>query len=452
MKIPHHPFGLALSLIMAVSASADKPASKPNIVFIISDDQAWGDYGFMGHPKISTPRLDKLAAESLTFQRGYTPVPVCRPSLATMITGLYPHQHGVTGNDPDLPDRGVKPQVARNQPKYAPIYQSIVDHFAAQPNLVRTLTKQGYLALQTGKWWEGDPIKVAGFTHAMTAGTGKGDRHGGKGLEIGREGLQPIREFVEKAGGHPFIVWYAPLLPHDPHTPPADLLEKYQKLSPSKAVAAYWANVEWFDRTCGELLDYLDQKNLRDDTIVVYVCDNGWIQDPNKPNRFAPRSKLSPYEGGIRTPIMISWPGKIRPRMEKIQLASSIDLWPTLAALLKSSPPQSLPGINLTDDAAVKGRSSVFGEQYSHNIADVRQPTLSLQNRWVVNGWWKLIAPNPHTRPDAQPELYDLENDPWETKNLAETNPAMTKDLTNQLDQWWRNPSQGPSPLPKEVK
>lgn len=441
MKPQNLLYNLTLVLALAAPAQSAESAVRPNIVFIISDDQAWSDYGFMGHPEIATPRLDKLASESITFLRGYTPVPVCRPSLATMLTGLYPHQHGVTGNDPDLPDKDVNAQTGRGNPKFAPLYQSIVDGFAAQPNLVRDLTRQGYVALQTGKWWEGDPIEVAGFTHAMTAGTGMDDRHGGKGLEIGREGLQPIRDFVEQAGEKPFIVWYAPFLPHDPHTPPSDLLEKYQKLTPSKAVAAYWGNVEWFDRTCGELLDYLDEKKLRDNTIIVYICDNGWIQDPDKPNIFAPRSKLSSYEGGVRTPIMISWPGKITPRMEKVHLASSIDLWPTLAALLKTGAPDGLPGIDFTNAAAVANRSAVFGEQYAHNIADVKQPTLSLQNRWVIDGWWKLISPDSHTRPAALPELYDLKNDPWEKTNLAGSDPERVKALTAQLDKWWQNPA-----------
>jgi arylsulfatase A-like enzyme len=438
MKIPIHFTRLALIVALAIPAWAAETAARPNIVFIISDDQAWSDYSFMGHPKIATPRLDQLAAESLTFHRGYTPVPVCRPSLATMITGLYPHQHGVTGNDPDLPDKDVNTQAARGNPKYAPIYQAIVDGFAAHPNLVRDLTQQDYVALQTGKWWEGDPIKTAGFTHAMTAGTGKGDRHGGKGLEIGREGLQPIRDFVEQAGGKPFIVWYAPFLPHDPHTPPADLLEKYQKLTPSKAVAAYWGNVEWFDRTCGELLDYLDEKKLRDNTIVIYVCDNGWIQDPDKPNRFAPRSKLTPYEGGVRTPIMVSWPGKIEPRMEKVHLASSADLWPTLAALLKTKAPDSLPGINLTDPAATAKRTAIFGEQYAHNIADVKNPTKSMQNLWIIEGWWKLILPNSENRPNRKTQLYNLSEDPWEKNDLSDSEPDKVKDLSAKIQQWWK--------------
>lgn len=429
-------FAAALAAGVALTHAAEKSA-RPNIVFIISDDQAWGDYGFMGHPKIATPHLDQLAAESLTFQRGYTTVPVCRPSLATIVTGLYPHQHGVTGNDPVLPAKDVKPQKARGNPKYSRYYQTIIDNFAKRPNLVRNLTASGYVSLQTGKWWEGDPVKTAGFSHAMTAGTGKIDRHGGKGLEIGRQGLKPIQEFIEQAGDKPFFVWYAPMLPHDPHTPPAELLAKYKKLAPSEPVARYWANVEWFDRTCGELMDYLKEKGLRENTIIIYTCDNGWIQNPDKANVFAPRSKLTPYEGGVRTPIMISWPARLKPRMDTGHPASNVDLWPTLAALLKTEVPAGLPGINLTDEQAVAKRQRIFGEQYPHGVTDVDHPTLALENRWVVDGWWKLIAPDPRNRPDAKPELYDLKNDPWEKSDLAATQPDTVKRLSEVMDQWW---------------
>ncbi|MGL5019848.1 MAG: sulfatase-like hydrolase/transferase [Luteolibacter sp.] len=215
---------VAVAAVVACSAAihAAENVARPNIVFIVSDDQTWNDYGFMGHPHIATPRLDKLAAESLVYQRGYSPVPVCRPSLATILTGLDPHQHGVTGNDPVLPDKDVKPQKARGNPKYTRYYQTVIDHFAKRPNLVRNLTEKGYVTLQTGK----------------------GDRHGGKGLEIGRQGLKPIQDFIAQAGDPPFFVWYAPLLPHDPHNPPADLLEKYKKLAPSEPVARYWPNAK----------------------------------------------------------------------------------------------------------------------------------------------------------------------------------------------------------------
>ena len=117
-------------------------------------------------------------------------------------------------------------------------------------------------------------------------------------------------------------------MPHEPHTPPERLFEKYRALTPSESVAQYWALVEWFDETVGALLDHLDAKKLANDTIVVYLADNGWIQNPDGP-RYAPKSKQSPYDGGVRTPIMLRWPGHIAPR-ESQELAMSIDLAPTL--------------------------------------------------------------------------------------------------------------------------
>jgi uncharacterized sulfatase len=433
--------GALLAIVGGSVGTAAGSSRQPNVLVIISDDQAWQDYAFMGHASIATPALDKLAAQSLTFTRGYSPVPLCRPSLASISTGLYPHQHGVTGNDPALPDKGVNPQTGRLNPKYARYYESIIANYSSHPNFVRDLTARGYRSFETGKWWEGDPVKTAGFSSAMTIGTQKGDRHGGLGLEIGRQGLAPITRFIEQSGAQPWLVWYAPMLPHSPHTPPAELLEKYLKLAPSEPVARYWACVEWFDRTCGELLGYLDQKGLRENTIVLYTTDNGWLQDPQLANRFAPRSKLTPYEGGHRTPIMISWPGHVAPRMDREHLASNIDLWPTLASLLKIPAPKNLPGLDLTNSVAVARRTTIHGEQYTHNIADIDAPTRSLEHRWIIDGWMKLIVPDPRNRPNARPELYDLQSDPWEKTDLAAKQPERVRALSSKLDAWWTPPT-----------
>ncbi len=424
---------LLLCAFVPVAGHAAETKPRPNVVLIISDDQAWGDFGFMGHPQIETPHLDQLAARSLTFHRGYSPVPLCRSSLASIATGLYPRQHGVTGNDPALPKGSGMGQ--RANPEYAPYYESIIAGFAKHPNLVRDLTKVGYLALQTGKWWEGDPVATAGFTHSMTRGKGPAGRHGDAGLDIGRKGLDPVFRFIEQAGDKPWFVWYAPMLPHSPHTPPADLLKKYLKLAPTEAVARYWASVEWFDNTCGELLGYLDKKGLRDNTIVIFTTDNGYIQDPKQTNRFAPRSKQSSYEGGVRTPIMVSWPGKIQARIDKEHLASNLDVWPTLAGLLGTPVPDGLPGINLADEKAVDARKRIFGEQYNHDIADVKEPTRSMESRWVIEGWWKLIVPEGRKKAGGKTELYDLRNDPWEKKDLAETEPDRVAALRRSLDE-----------------
>jgi uncharacterized sulfatase len=124
--------------------------------------------------------------------------------------------------------------------------------------------------------------------------------------------------------------------------------------------------------------------------------------------------------------------------MDKEHLASTVDLWPTLASLLKTGTPDGLPGIDLTDEKAVAKRTAIFGEQYAHNIADVDHPTRSLENRWIIDGWWKLILPDSRNRPDAKPELYDLRKDPWEKNDLSAAEAERVKTLSGQSDQWWK--------------
>ena len=118
-------------LLFAGATVASRAADRPNVLLILSDDQAWGDYGFMGHPHIETPHLDQLAAEASTFTRGYVTAPLCRPSLASILTGLHPHQHGITGNDPNLPDAGVNPMASRADPRYAAIYETLIARIEA---------------------------------------------------------------------------------------------------------------------------------------------------------------------------------------------------------------------------------------------------------------------------------------------------------------------------------
>jgi uncharacterized sulfatase len=130
----------------------------------------------------------------------------------------------------------------------------------------------------------------------------------------------------------------------------------------------------------------------------------------------------------------------VKPALDKTHLASSVDLWPTLAALLGTPTPAGLPGINLTDAQAVAARPSIFGEQYAHNIADVDHPTRSLQHRWIMDGWSKLIVPDPRHRPDGKPELYDVQTDWWETNDLAAAQPDRVKALTEKLERWWQQP------------
>ena len=416
----------------AEAAEAKPAARRPNVVLIISDDQGWTDYGFMGHKTVRTPRLDRLATQSLLLTRSYVPTALCRPSLATLSTGLYPHQHGTVGNDP----KGG----SRNLPGRA----EMVAQFEKLSTVPELLGRAGYVSFQSGKWWEGDPRR-SGFTGAMTHGDPKrGGRHGDAGLAIGRKGMKPVFDFIDgaKAAGKPFFLWYAPFMPHTPHTPPQRLLSRYKSPDRPLAIAKYYAMCEWFDETCGQLLDRLGKLGVADNTLVVYVCDNGWVQwSGRRPSFDALRSKRTAYEMGVRTPIMVRWPGKARPRRDDATPASSVDIAPTILTACGVKPPPAMPGVNLLDADALSKRKAIFGASFEHNIADLANPASGLRRRWCLCGKWKLLVPNTSRIPNAKCELYDLLADPHEKNDLAAANPEKVAELTTLTNQWWPLPA-----------
>ncbi len=404
----------------------------PNIVLLLSDDQSWTDYAFMGHPHIKTPRLDKLVKESMTFTRGYTPTSLCRPALMTLATGQYPKDNGVTGNDHPKPGGQL----------YGSERNSMLVHIDRAVTLQKLLhEKKGYTTLQTGKWWEGD-WRRGHFTSGMTINPERGvgeigrwGRHGDFGLDIGRTGIAPIKTFIDSSGERPFYVWYAAFLPHTPHNPPERLLSKYRALTPSLFVAKYWAMVEWFDETCGDVLDLLEAKGLTENTLVFYTADNGWVQNPNDMH-FDPVSKRAPYDLGTRTPIMVKWPGKIKPEWNDSTLVSNIDFMPTALAAAGIEIPANLPGLNLLDSAkAARQRPRIFGDIYEHDILDIHDPVKTLMHRWVIDGRWKLIQSGPFI--PEKTELFDIIADPYEKKNVAAQNPSVVNTLKGRINEWY---------------
>jgi arylsulfatase A-like enzyme len=443
---------IVLGAFVGVTAFAAAP---PNIVFIISDDHAWTDYGFMGHRQIETPNLDKLASRSAVFTRGYVPTALCRPA-----NGLYAHQHKVSGNDPSPlpvvstpgePKTKGKARAAGESPEYAALRERLIAQFYRQPTIAQLLGQHGYLSHQSGKWWEGG-WQRGGFTHGMTRGFPQpGGRHGDDGLKIGREGMQPVFDFIDHAVAEkkPFFLWYAPFMPHTPHTPPDRLFQKYKaKGVQSDFVARYYAMVEWFDETCGQLLDKLDAKGLTQNTLVVYVADNGWIQQPDGQG-YAPRSKQSANEGGVRQPILFSWPGVIQPGRRGEQLCSSVDIVPTALAAAAVAAPRNLPGLNLLTvlkSGQPTPRKEVFGETFAHDVANIDRPEDTLLYRWVIDDRWKLLLTydgkldryaSSHPRTEKRPQLFDLLTDPHEDRNLAAKHPEITARLAARLQEWW---------------
>ncbi|MEY2599685.1 MAG: Arylsulfatase [Verrucomicrobiota bacterium] len=436
------PYPLLLALLLLLGGHAFLPqslaaqpapppsAQPPNIILIISDDQGFGDYGFMGHPQVRTPHLDRMASQSLLYTRGYV-MPVCSPSLACLLTGRMPHENGITGNDLSKAQLASLPKESTRTP--------LVEKLLSNPVLLpKALAQAGYLTLQTGKLWN-VVYQDVGFTHGMTDKTG---RHGGDGLAIGRKSMQPIYDFIEQAQAQkkPFFVWYAPMMPHDPHTPPPDLLAHYQGKGLSPKAEKYYGMVEWFDQTCGELDAYLQRQHLAENTLILYLTDNGWDADKGYAGD---RAKLSPYELGIRTPMFIRWPGKVAPRRDEETLASILDFVPTILKA-SGSPMPPLPGLDLLDSQAMSARKTVHVEAYTHDIHNLEDPAQSLLATVTISGWSKLITPTgrqdtarPFAGVPAQPALFDLKQDPLEKADLAAQRPEEVQRLQALQDAAW---------------
>jgi arylsulfatase A-like enzyme len=403
-----------LSLLCGLFAGA---ADKPNVLMIVGDDWGWTDFGFMGHPEVRTPHLDRLAMDGAVFPNAYTPTSLCRASLASILTGQYAHQHRICCNDP--PDG-----VARDA-----MFPFIKD----TPAIPRLLRDSGYESFQTGKFWEGH-FENAGFTGGMTT---KG-RHGDDGLVIGRKTLDPIFDFVDKAKG-PWFVWYAPMMPHEPHNPPDRLLTRYTKEGRDVRLAKYWAMCEWTDETIGKLLAGLQKRGLRKNLLTIFVVDNGWVQSTGpakKGDQFQTRSKNTPYDAGVRTPVILHWDGHTKAG-RYTDLVSTVDLAPTVLAAAGLKAPKAMAGLTVLDTAAGKGalkRDAVFGEIYTHTAVRLEDPRANLTHRWVRVGDWKLIVP---VKKDAKPELYQLADDPHEKTDLAVKHPEVVDRLQKRLAQAW---------------
>lgn len=218
------------------------------------------------------------------------------------------------------------------------------------------------------------------------------------------------------------------------HNPPEELLKKYQGKGLTPTAENDYAMVEWLDQTCGEIDNQLTDRKL---------ADNGW--DAALGTR-AKHVKLSPYELGIRTPMFVRWPEKVKPHRDDVTLASIIDFAPTMLRLAGATAPADLPGLDLLDHDAVTARETVFVESYTHDIRNLAKPGQSLMARIVISGWSKLIIPGdapsdrPHASAPTETALFDLKSDPLEKTNIAARNPEELARLRAIQDSGWKLP------------
>lgn len=473
---------LIVLLILAFSACS-YAAEPPNIVLIIADDQSWMDYGFMGNERVHTPNLDALAEQSARFVHGYVPSSVCRPSLVTMLTGLYPHQHGVHFNHGPPGNAGYNRMESREEYERARRREfKLIRRVETLPGILKQ--ELDYRSLQTGKFWEGH-WRNGGFTAGMTRfepppvdqmfGGGRtlrsGERvahgNGDWGLQIGRRTMTPIHEFIDasEAAGQPWLVWYAPYLPHQPHDSP----QRFYDMAGSRPNVEenelpYFASIAQFDETVGELVDFVEKQGLADNALFLFVSDNGWRPSQTRQRQrleeFAhtKRSKRAPFDDGLRTPILIRWDRVVQPATHE-GLVSTVDIVPTLLAATGIDPGAltslnktnfTLPGLNLLPvargETSIPGDRAIFGDVYPGDASRLGHPEGDIAYRWVRQKNLKLIVPHVHS-PQTKPwgnyldnvALFDVNTDPFETNNLArsESQKEEVIRLRRLLDDWW---------------
>lgn len=421
-------------------------AATPNVVFILADDLGWRDLSCYGSPFNETPHIDALAASGMRFTNAYTAGSICSPTRASIMTGKYPVRTGITDYIPGLVSK----------PAQMPTPRTATELKLSEATMGEMFQQEGYQTFYTGKWHLGgrgfEPTEQ-GFEFYV------GDEQLGKhnvDWQVGQRMTEAFDKFArqERNADKPFL---AVLAFHEPHTPileypehidhfrdkasslstiPASRPERDGETRTRQDDAAYGSEVAGLDTFVGNVLQTIKEQKLEDETIVVFFSDNGGLSTKAQPgptnNDPLRAGKGWLYEGGIRVPLIVRVPGKVKPGSVSDQVALSCDLLPTLL---------DLAGLPLQPNAHVDGRSLapvLLGTQaflsarpiywhYPHYHGSTWAPGAAMRD-----GDWKLIQFD-HYR---QLELYNLANDISESRNLAKKEPLRLRNMQQQLAEW----------------
>ncbi|MCS7467918.1 sulfatase-like hydrolase/transferase [Stieleria sp. ICT_E10.1] len=401
---------------VACVANAATPP-RPNIMLIMTDDQGWGDLGTHGNPILSTPTLDRLAGESVRLNRFYVS-PVCAPTRAALLTGRYPERTGVAGVT-------GRREVMR----------------AAERTMAERFRDAGYATGCFGKWHNGAQMPLhpngQGFEEFFGFCGGHFNLYDDPLLE--RNGV-PVQtkgyitdvltdaaiEFLQTPREQPFFCYLPFNAPHGPFQVRQDLFDKYNTGEVSEKTAAVYAMVENIDDNVARLLNTLEQQGKTNDTIVLFLTDNG----PNgkRFNGGMRGAKGSVHEGGCRVPCFIRWPGQIEPKRIE-QITAHIDLLPTLAQWC---------GIPLEDSVALDGQSLVKLIQDGSDRALAERSILTYRpNQSQLETFGKAaVRTNQYrlTIENANVSLFDMHADPKQEIDVAEQHPETTERLKSEIE------------------
>jgi arylsulfatase A-like enzyme len=417
----------------------------PNIIMLVGDDQGYPYFGFMGADYIHTPNMDELAANGVLFTDGYVSDNHCRPSLQTLLTGLLPidyQKKNFALMDAEIEKQGIPEDSIQ---WFKQEFDRKALGFSEFNTLPKILKQKGYASFQGGKWWEFN-YQNGGFTHGMTKGWTEEEQKskdwfiqhmGGDGMDLARVTNQPAYDFLEETKGQPFFMWFAPSLPHYPFDAPEKYYNLYKDKDMSESAKQYYANCTWFDDAWGELVAHLKEKGLYDNTLIIYVNDNGWEQDPKEeywddPNRShngGDKGKGSIYDMSFRSPIIFAWANQIKKGVRTDALIHSADLPATILDYVGIDIPKDIYGVSFKD--VISGEKESIRDFVQGNVVTTRSSKPGEVMGRHVEGYW-VRKDNWFLRwhvTDDQVELFDLTNDLRNNTNVAGEFPSVVEEL-----------------------
>ncbi len=444
---------LLFQVMTAGFAAMAAPGSRPNVIFIFADDLGWGDLGCYGHPLLKTPNLDRMAREGTLFTQFYVNSPVCSPSRCAFMTGQYPARHKVHGHYASPAQNKARGMDNWLDPKVS--------------NVAALLKQSGYATAHFGKWHlgsgEGAPSPADYGFDESRAVNAKGRTWDEPDISFRAKSSAAIVDetirFITAHREGPFYVNAWMLIPHATLNPTEEQMQAYAGLSPGgkdfpfkSAEQVYYGSVTDMDNQIGRLLDALDKLGIAQNTLILFSSDNG-PEDIHVRNAghsgvgsagpFRGR-KRSLYEGGIRVPGIVRWPGRVPAgKIDNTSVVSGVDWLPTVCKLAGAPVPAShkLDGEDLSDVVLGNPRARrtplmwewrfrIIGEPFHHS------PMLAIRE-----GDWNLLM-NPDR---SRLELYDLKADPTQLNNVAEKHPELVARLSDKVLAWKKELPSGPT-------
>ena len=452
MSLLHFRFvSLLKSITLGIAVCIFSPAltvcsqiERPNVIFILADDFGWKDAGCYGSTYYETPNIDRLASEGMRFTCAYAACAVCSPTRASILTGKYPARLHLTDWIPGnfLPKERLRP------PDWT-------QHLAlTEMNLGRIFQAAGYATASIGKWHLGGPdfypdkqgfgVNIGGMDggtpsyfspyHIPTL------TNGPPGEFLSDRLTTEAIQFIENHRAQPFFIYLPHYAVHVPISGKRDVIQKYQrKYNPPgnpQRNPVYAALVESLDDSVGQIQAALDRLGLSRNTIIVFTSDNGGetgARHSPTSNRPLRRGKGSPYEGGIRVPLIVKWPGVTSPGQICEQPVSSIDFYPTLLEMagLRDDVTHQSDGttiVPLLTGTGLLADRPLYWHYPHYRFGVITVPPYGI----VRDGDFKLIA----FYEDGRRELYNLRHDLGERQNLVIANRSKTLELTQKLHLW----------------